>query len=148
MSVRVPTPVMISRLLRNGFSQADNAEIFGSFDAAFEAIKQLDSQRWTKPASEASVAKAQSLGAQLGWIPRDYAGSPQVFKSMQIDICAKLDAMDALEHGPAKRVAQEALIAELRRYLTRSVLGADQRQRGRVEVVRPVQQPATEEAPF
>lgn len=151
MSARVPTITMIQRLLKNGITAETNPEAHASFDVAFEAIRQLDAQRWNKPASEASVAKAQSLGAQLGWIPRDYSGAPQVFKSMQIDICQRLDAMDVLEHGPAKRVAQEALIAEIRRYLTRSVLGADQRQRGRVEPVRtaaPVVTAPAEEAPF
>ena len=152
MSARVPTMTMINRLLKNGITPQSNPEAHASFDVAFEAIRQLDAERWTKYASDASHAKAQSLGAQLGWIPRDYSGCPQVFKSMQIDICQRLDAMDVLEHGPAKRIAQEALIAEIRRYLTRSVLGADQRQRGRVEAVRPapqpVEQPAEEPAPF
>lgn len=148
---RVPTITMINRLLKAGVTQQANPEAHASFDVCFETIKALDAQRWLKPASEASVAKAQSLGAQLGWIPRDYAGAPQVFKSMQIDICQRLDAMDMLEHGPAKRIAQEALIAEIRRYLTRSVLGADQRQRGRVDAVRPAAPapvPEGEPAPF
>lgn len=146
---RVPTVNMIQRLLKNGITAQGNPEAHASFEVAFEAIRSLDAERWTKYASEASVAKAQSIGAQLGWIPRDYAGCPQVFKSMQIDLCSKLDAMDVLEHGPAKRIAQEALIAEIRRYLTRSVLGQDQRQRGRLEAVRPVPAAAeVEAAPF
>lgn len=139
MSVRVPTASMINRLIKAGITADAQPEAHASFDVAFEAIRQLDAQRWLKPASAASVAKAQSLGAQLGWIPRDYAGAPQVFKSMQIDICSKLDAMDVLD-GPARRVAQEAVIAEIRRYLTRAISGADQRQRVRAETVRP--QPA------
>lgn len=134
---RIPTITMINRLLKNGMTPESHPEAHASFDVAFEAIRSLDAERWTKYASEASHAKAASLGAQLGWIPRDYSGCPQIFKSMQIDLCSKLDAMDVLEHGPAKRVAQEALIAEIRRYLTRSVLGADQRIRGRVDAVRP-----------
>lgn len=145
---RVPTITMINRLLKNGITAQSNPEAHASFDVAFETIRSLDAQRWLKPASEASVAKAQSLGAQLGWIPRDYSGAPQVFKSMQIDICQRLDAMDMLEHGPAKRIAQEALIAEIRRYLTRSVLGADQRLRGRVEVIKAAPAPTEEPAPF
>lgn len=148
---RVPTPSMINRLLKAGITPETQPEAHASFDVAFQAIRQLDTERWTKAASDASQAKAQSLGAQLGWIPRDYAGCPQIFKSMQIDICAKLDAMDVLE-GAARRVAVEALIAEVRRHLTRPVLGADQRQRGRVEAVRPAPKPAAvpegEEAPF
>lgn len=150
MSARVPTIAMINRLLKANITPQSNPEAHASFDVAFEAIRQADAQRWQQPASEASVAKAQSLGAQLGWIPRDYAGAPQVFKSMQIDICQALDRMDVLEQGPAKRIAQESLIAEIRRYLTRSVLGADQRQRGRVEPVRPAAPAASqgEPAPF
>lgn len=152
MSARVPTMTMINRLLKANITPQTNPEAHANFDVCFETIRQLDAERWTKYASDASHAKAQSLGAQLGWIPRDYSGCPQIFKSMQIDLCSKLDAMDVLEHGPAKRVAQEALIAEIRRYLTRSVLGQDQRQRTRLEAVRPapqpVEQPAEEPAPF
>jgi hypothetical protein len=136
---------MVSRLIKAGITTDTHAEAHASFDVAFEAIRSLDAERWTKYASDASHAKAQSLGAQLGWIPRDYSGCPQVFKSMQIDVCLRLDAMDMAE-GPARRVAQEALIAEIRRHLTRGVLGADMRQRGRTDAVRTA--PVEEAAPF
>jgi hypothetical protein len=136
---------MIQRLIKGQITAATHPEVHASFDKAWDAIRDLDAQRWLKPASDSSIGHALSFGAQLGWIPRDYAGCPQVFKSMQIDLCGKLDAMDVLEHGPAKRIAQEALIAELRRHLTRQVLGADQRQRGRVDAVRPAAPTAARE---
>jgi hypothetical protein len=126
---RVPTTPMIARLLRHGLTPSTHPQAHTSFDVAFEAIRQADALRWHKEASSASFAKAQSLGAQLGWIPREYHGAPQVFKSMQIDLCTALDRMDAAQ-GPARTVAAEALIAEVRRHLTRTVM-TDTRQRGR-----------------
>lgn len=129
MSVRVPTPNMIQRLIKGQITAETHPEVYASFDKAWDAIRDLDAQRWLKPASESSIGHALSFGAQLGWIARDYAGCPQVFKSLQIDLLKRLDAVDVLEHGPAKRIAQEALIAELRRHFTRTVLGTDSRKR-------------------
>jgi hypothetical protein len=134
IDTRVPTTTMVARLLRHGLTPQTHPQAHTSFETAFEAIRQADALRWQRAASAASVAKAQSLGAQLGWIPREYHGAPQVFKSMQIDFCAALDRMDAAQ-GPAKNVAAEALIAEVRRHLTRPVM-TDARQRVRREAVR------------
>lgn len=142
---RAPTGAMIARLLRQGMTPATHPQVHANFDAAFEAIREADAQRWTKPASSASVAKAHTLGAQLGWMPREYHGAPQVFKSMQIDLCAALDRMDSA-HGPAKDVAAEALVAEVRRHLTRAV-SADARHRGRHEVVRGLHAASAETVP-
>lgn len=125
-AVRVPTPAQVRRLIAAGVTPDTNPEAHSSFDVAFNVIKGFDAALWTKPASEQSVSHALSYGAQLGWVARDYAGCPQIFKSLQIDLLKLVEKYDTSD-GFARRNAAEALVAEVKRLFTREVLGTDSR---------------------
>lgn len=125
-AVRVPTASQIRRLNFANITPEVNPQAHADFQEAWKVIAALDAAMWTKPASEDSIGHALSYGAQLGWIARDYAGCPQLFKSLQIDLLKLLERFDTSD-GFARRNAAEAIVAQVRRLMTREVLGTDSR---------------------
>jgi hypothetical protein len=125
-AVRTPTPAQIRRLTAAGVTPESNPAAHADFSVAFETIKNMDAALWSKSASEQSVSHALSYGAQLGWVARDYAGCPQLFKSLQIDLLKLVERYDTSD-GFARRNAAESLVAEVKRLFTRDVLGTDSR---------------------